>query len=155
MRKKIPVISKYLFFDLPYNKITLNQKTFYFCSYLLAGKNYHKEEKIIKDLEKILADDCRTILSTENYFDIKKLRSISLDITTYPANIRDGYYLSDKMRQKGYKWLLGRCLEHCSPYRRYAIRFDSDVSNSQIQQHAVKVIKRHGKRILRYVNQKN
>lgn len=62
----------------------------------------------------------------------------------YPNNIGNGFYINCK---KNYNWVLGAWQPWRCPNNSYAIRFDINTTQEQLEKYAVKIYNRHLKRL--------
>ena len=133
----------YPFFDLTircYKSEYYNNKIPY---YTYNQTNYQTLELAKKAAILRVKKECKKFLNNPDKFDFDNSWVIRARYTNYAANTGGGKYVKSK-----YQWLAGEMIPNYGPYIEYCIRFDENVSYTDIDKYRLKIIKRHCTRFL-------
>ena len=120
-----------------YSEWYVRSQESYFRSIDLAKKSVIDQLKKLKPIEKIDPNDRRI--------------DIGLNVSGWPNNIQ-GTYISDFRKGLKYKWITGMHQPWRCPSNEYAIRYDWNVPNEELERIAIKLINRHINRFKREIS---
>ncbi len=110
-----------------------------------------KKDEQLNNLDVKLTSMCHLILRTFNYHDIQKIDGVYMSIHAWPNNIGNGIYYKNREYLK-YVWLSGAYLPTSYVSSNYSFRFDVNTPEHEIARFAVKICRRHAKRLLKKLN---